>query len=88
MDCVGAKVVYRWRGHEYGAIVKQDDHGFYGCTVRRLVHGGDEVCPMDMLAQQPTAIEVDNTEAVFCSVDDALTVAREAILASVMVEED
>ena len=88
VDCVGAKMVYRWRGHEYEAIVNQDDGGFYGYTVSRLVDGGDEVHPMDVLASQPTAIEVHSTEAVFFGMDEALTDALEAILAYGTVEED
>ena len=88
VDCVGAKMVYRWRGHEYEAIVNQDDGGFYGYTVRRLVHDDDEMRSMDVLASQPTAIEVHSTEAVFFGMDEALTDALEAILAYGTVEKD
>ena len=87
VDCVGAKVVYRWRGHEYETIVNQDDGGCYGYIVVRLVHDGDEARLMDVLASRPTAIEVHSTEAVFFGMDEALTDALEAILAYGTVEE-
>ena len=88
MDCVGAKMVYRWRGHEYEAVVNQDDGGFYGYTVSRLVFSGDEMRSMDALASQPTRIEVHSTEAVFFGMDEALTDALDAILAYGTVEKD